>query len=173
MTDFAPMAFDLETERLILRPWQLADAVWYRQLLAERDSALRTPDRVRDLLAAMQQKAAASGISILPIVRKSGGDPIGTCGLISGRSPLAEPEIAYELLRRAHGCGYATEAATAVVGAATATGRRRIWATVRPWNAASFRVLEKLGFERRHSTWDEKGELVWSTRQLPGLLNPS
>jgi hypothetical protein len=29
-------------------------------------------------------------------------------------------------------------------------------------------VLEKLRFERRHSTWDDNGELVWNTRELPG-----
>ena len=37
-----------------------------------------------------------------------------------------EPEIAYELLRRVHGQGYATEAARAVLDTAFATGRRRI-----------------------------------------------
>jgi hypothetical protein len=36
---------------------------------------------------------------------------------------------------------------------------------VRPWTAP-FRVLEKIGFERRHSTWDEGGELVWNMREL-------
>jgi RimJ/RimL family protein N-acetyltransferase len=90
----------------------------------------------------------------------------GYCGLVTGRATLAEPEIAYELLRSAHGRGYATEAASAVLDAAIATGRRRLWATVRSWNAASFRVLEKLGFERSHSTWDEHGEIVWNVREL-------
>ncbi|WP_308455425.1 MULTISPECIES: GNAT family N-acetyltransferase [unclassified Streptomyces] len=57
--------------------------------------------------------------------------------------------------------------AKAVVDAATATGRTRLWATVRTWNAASFRVLEKLGFARHHVTTDDRGELVWLTRALP------
>ena len=72
-----------------------------------------------------------------------------------------------KLLRRAHGCGYATEAAGAVLDAAIATGRKRLWSTVRTWNTPSFRVLEKLGFERDHVTADDDGELVWLTRQLP------
>jgi RimJ/RimL family protein N-acetyltransferase len=75
-----------------------------------------------------------------------------------------EPELAYELLRRAHGHGYATEAARAVVEAAFATGRRRLWATVRAWNAPSFRVLDKLGFRRDHSITDEHGDLVYMVR---------
>ena len=45
-------------------------------------------------------------------------------------------------------------------------GAAGCWATVRSWNAASFRVLEKLGFERSHSTWDEHGEIVWNVREL-------
>lgn len=62
-----------------------------------------------------------------------------------GRATLEEPEIAFELLRHAHSQGYATEAAQAVLGAVAGTGRTRIWAIVRAWNTASFRVLEKLG----------------------------
>lgn len=169
MTDYVAMAFELETARLVLRPWSVTDAEWYRQLLAERDAPAPELGRVRDFLAGAQERAAASGIAALPVVRKREGDPIGYCGLVVGRSSLAEPEIAYELFRRVHGNGYATEAAAAVLDAAVATGRHRLWATVRSWNTASFRVLEKLSFERHHSTWDDDfGELVWNTRELPG-----
>ena len=59
---------------------------------------------------------------MLPIWRRDEGDFIGYCGLIVGRSTVDEPEIAYELLRRAP-AGYATEAAGAVLDAAIATGR--------------------------------------------------
>jgi hypothetical protein len=38
---------------------------------------------------------------------------------------------------------------------------------VRPWNIASFRVLAKLGLDRRHSTWDETGEIAWNVRDRP------
>jgi RimJ/RimL family protein N-acetyltransferase len=87
-----------------------------------------------------------------------------------GEGPLPverSREIAYELFRSAHGHGYATEAACAVLAAASTTGRGRVWATVRTWNAPSFRVLEKLGFERDHVSADDRGELVWLTRALP------
>jgi RimJ/RimL family protein N-acetyltransferase len=72
------------------------------------------------------------------------------------------------LAKRAHGHGYATEAASAVVEAARRTGRRRLWATVRDWNAPSFRVLEKLGFERggRVDENPERGDSIWMTRSL-------
>nr|WP_308465638.1 GNAT family N-acetyltransferase [Glaciibacter superstes] len=40
-----------------------------------------------------------------------------------------EPELAYEFLRTVWGQGYATEAAQAVLGWATESGYRRLWAT--------------------------------------------
>jgi RimJ/RimL family protein N-acetyltransferase len=66
-----------------------------------------------------------------------------------------------------HGNGYATEAARAMVEAAAGTGRSRLWATVRDWNDASFRVLEKLDFERTTKmTSDDFGDVIWCTREL-------
>ena|ERR1017187_990278 len=162
----APMALELETERLVLGMWEESDAAWYRQLVGDRGGGMPALDDARCKITGLRGAAAGSGIALLTIRRRDEGDFIGYCGLITGRSTLEEPEIAYELLRSAHRHGYATEAASAVVDAAAATGRRRLWATVRAWNTASFRVLEKIGFERRHSTWDEGGELVWNMREL-------
>ncbi|WGW13684.1 GNAT family N-acetyltransferase [Saxibacter everestensis] len=161
-----PMSFALQTERLTLSMWEVDDAVWYRQLLAERGATRPTVKAARAKLRDLRNRADESGISLLTIRRRAEGDFIGYCGLIVGRSSWEEPEIAYELFRHAHRKGYATEAAAAILDAAIATHRRRLWSTVRAWNAASFRVLDKLGFERRHSTWDDRGELVWSVRDL-------
>jgi RimJ/RimL family protein N-acetyltransferase len=163
---FAPMGLELATERLDLRLWQESDAGWYRELVGERGIPRPTPAAARAKVLEGRETALATGIALLPIHRRVEGDIIGYCGLTIGRSTLDEPEIAYELLRRAHGHGYATEAASAVLDAAVATGRTRLWATVRSWNVASFRVLDKLGFERRHSTADERGDLVWNVRDL-------
>lgn len=79
---------------------------------------------------------------------------------------ITTPEIAYELFRCVHGQGFATEAASAVLEATIVTGRRRLWATVGPWNAPSFRVLDKVGVKRDHVATDDRGELVWFTRFL-------
>ena len=97
-----------------------------------------------------------------PVLRiRADGAALGYCALIVGRASPAEPEIAYELLPGAHGQGYATEAAGAQVEAAFATGRGRLWSTVRSWNAPSLRVLDKLGFHHHHTTTDDDGELRW------------
>src|SRR5438477_7819302 len=122
----------------------------------------------REVIAEGLVRTAATGLAVLPIRRRHEGDFIGYCGLIIGRAMADEPEIAYELLKRVHGHGYATEAARAVLDAAIATGRKRLWSTVGVWNTPSLRVLEKLGFERDHVAPDDgKGEVVWLTRTLP------
>ncbi|GAA2755851.1 GNAT family N-acetyltransferase [Actinopolymorpha rutila] len=167
MAEYQPMSLHLETERLTMRPWTLADADDVRALHAERGGGTPTIEDVREIIARQLAATEQTGLALLPIRRHDVGDFIGYCGLIVGRSTVDEPEIAYELFKRVHGNGYATEAARAVLDAAIETGRTRLWSTVGPWNAPSLRVLEKLGFERSHVSTDDRGEHVWLTRALP------
>jgi RimJ/RimL family protein N-acetyltransferase len=145
----------LETDRLILRHRRVGEAAIYRQLWTERD--LRVPPHrridsqgrptVEDIAAQIRAEREQSGPGILGVERKGTADVIGYCGLIiHGNGSPDEPELAYELLRAAHGHGYATEAGRAVVTWASEAGYRRLWAGVWDWNVASRRVLEKLGF---------------------------
>ncbi|HEX3513562.1 MAG TPA: GNAT family N-acetyltransferase [Trebonia sp.] len=145
----------LETDRLILRRSRAGDAAIYRQLWTERD--LRVPPHrrvnsegrptVEDIAAQIRAERGESGPGLLAVERKGTADVIGYCGLtIHGNGSPYEPELAYELLRAAHGCGYATEAGRAVVTWASEAGYRRLRAGVWDWNVASRRVLEKLGF---------------------------
>jgi RimJ/RimL family protein N-acetyltransferase len=160
------MSFSIVTERLNLRLRTRDDAAWNLELLGEHeDGTTMTFDEVSQRLQEQNESARVNGFGLLTIRRRVEDDPIGYCGLIIGRSTFDEPELAYELLRRFHGHGYATEAADAVAEAAFATGRSRLWATVRSWNAPSFRVLEKIGFQRDHSITDERGELVYMVRE--------
>ncbi|WP_393062944.1 GNAT family N-acetyltransferase [Streptomyces sp. LN549] len=166
MSAYETMSFHLETERLSLRPWADSDAAELCALRSERGDGTSTVEHARTTIAKLVAETATTGIALLPIQRRAEGDFIGYCGLIIGRSTLEEPEIAYELFQRTHGSGYATEAAGAVLEAAVATGRKRLWATVGAWNTPSFRVLEKLGFERDHVSMEDSGEVVWLTRSL-------
>jgi RimJ/RimL family protein N-acetyltransferase len=145
----------LETDRLILRHRRAGEAAIYRQLWTERDPRVPphrriSPDgrpTVEDIAAQIRAAGQEPGPVILAVERKGTADVIGYCGLtIHGHGTPDEPELAYELLRAAHGCGYATEAARAVVTWAGEAGYRRLWAGVWDWNAASRRVLGKLGF---------------------------
>lgn len=177
MSNFAPMPLEITTERLALRPWDPSDAEILRELWSERDhrsmhrigdDGRPTVGEFRQRLRASRSAAAKDGIALLPIIRQQEGDFIGYCGLIIGHASLDEPEIAYELFRRVHGNGYATEAARAVVQAAAQTGRSRLWSTVRDWNTPSLRVLDKLGFQRTSKITPDahRGDSVWLTRQL-------
>ncbi|GGS38184.1 N-acetyltransferase [Streptomyces badius] len=166
-TTYATMPFHLETERLILRPWAESDAAAFCDLLAERGNGKPPVERIRTSITEFLAATETTGIALLPIRRREEGDFIGYCGLIIGRTTLEEPEIAYELFRHAHRRGYATEAAGAVLEAAAATGRKRLWSTVGTWNTPSLRVLEKLGFHQDRVSTEENGEVAWLTRSLP------
>jgi ribosomal-protein-alanine N-acetyltransferase len=150
-----PVLDTLETDRLILRRRRADEAAIYRQLWAERDSRVPPHRRIspegrptaKDIATQISAERGESRPGILAVERKGTTDVIGYCGLIfHGNGSPGEPELAYELLRAAHGCGYATEAGRAVVTWVREAGYGRLWAGVRDWNVASRRVLEKLGF---------------------------
>jgi ribosomal-protein-alanine N-acetyltransferase len=150
-----PVLDTLETDRLVLRRRRVREAAIYRQLWTERDPRVPPHRRISaegrpteaDIAAQIRAERGEPGPGILAVERKGTADVIGYCGLIfHGTGSPDEPELAYELLRTAHGRGYATEAGRAVVIWASEAGYGRLWASVRDWNVASRRVLEKLGF---------------------------
>jgi [ribosomal protein S5]-alanine N-acetyltransferase len=166
----------LETDRLWLRPWQVSEASIQRELWSERDPRV-PPHRRIDAdghptvgeIAQGIRDARPSSTGLLAIERKAAGDVIGYCGLVdSGRGMDGEPELAYELLRRFWGQGYATEASWAVLEWARSSGYDRVSATVWDWNVASRRVLAKLGFtETEHrEAHPIHGTSLRTTKQL-------
>lgn len=150
-----PVPDTLETDRLILRHRRVDEAAVYRRLWTERDPRV-PPHRqidpegrptVEDIAAQIRAEREEPRLGILAVERKGTVDVIGYCGLIfHGNGSPDEPELAFELLRATHSCGYATEAGRAVVTWVSEAGYQQLWAGVRDWNAASRRVLEKLGF---------------------------
>lgn len=150
-----PVLGTLETDRLILRPCRVNEAAVYRQLWTERDPRVPPHRRisaegrttVEDIATQIRAGREEPGPGFLAVERKSTAEVIGYCGLtLHGNGAPDEPELAYELLRAAHGCGYATEAGRAVVTWAGDAGYQRLWAWVWDWNVASRRVLKRLGF---------------------------
>lgn len=166
MAGYSPMRMSIRTSRLALRPWTPADAADYRALVTERGNGVPALDEIRSTIARQRAGAQENGIALLVVTRLDEDDFIGYCGLVVGRTTLDEPEIAYELRSRVHNRGFATEAAEAVVHAATDTGRQRLWATVGTGNAPSLRVLAKLGFQHDHVSAEPVGDVAWLTRRL-------
>jgi RimJ/RimL family protein N-acetyltransferase len=162
------MPTELATERFVLTRQEFADARWLADLFTARGGGTVTEAEARSRIAAMHELTSAYGIGAYVLRPRNGGAPAGYAAIVIGRGTVEEPEIAYELLPHAQGRGYATEAASAVLAAAFATGRSRIWATIRPWNAASLRVLDKLGgFHQVRTTSDDQGQLLWFACQRP------
>ncbi len=154
--DDAPLAMAaIETERLLLRTWRTGDAAFHRQLWGERDPRVPVHRRLTrdghpsvaefEVWLRNYEQVPAPGLLVVRLKRIE--TDLGYCGLIEnsvGRPE--EPELAFEFLRVFWNHGYATEAAGAVVDRARALGYRHLASTVRAWNTASLRVLEKLGF---------------------------
>jgi ribosomal-protein-alanine N-acetyltransferase len=166
----------LETGRLLLRPWRVAEAVVLRQLWTERDPRVPPHRRidaeghptVADLEDSIRTSQPSS-IGLLAVERTAARDVIGYCGLVdSGRVSEGEPELAFELLRRVWRQGYATEASLAVLEWARSSGYERLWATVWEWNTASRRVLAKVGFIETERTEVDAvyGTTLFTTRRL-------
>ena len=166
----------LETGRLLLRPWRVAETVVLRELWTERDPRVPPHRRIdahgHPTVADLEESirtSQPSSIGLLAVERKAMGDVIGYCGLIdSGRGVEGEPELAFELLRRVWRQGYATEASLAVLNWARSAGYGRLWATVRDWNTASRRVLAKAGFTEteREEPDAAYGTTLFATRRL-------
>ena len=165
----------LETDRLRLRPWRVSEAAIQRELWTERDDRVPAHRRIdadgHPTVADIEEwirASRSSSVGLLAVERKDAGDVIGYCGLIdSDRGPEGEPELAYELLRRVWGQGYATEASWAVLDWARSAGHERVSASVWDWNIASRRVLSKLGFVETDRTEDPiHGTNLFTTRRL-------
>lgn len=166
----------LETSRLLLRPWRVAEAVVQRELWTERDPRVPPHRRIdadgHPTVAELEDSIRTNqlwSIGLLAVERKASRDVIGYCGLVdSGRGSVGEPELAFELLRRVWCQGYATEASLAVLEWARSSGFERLWATVWDWNTASRRVLAKVGFTEteRKEVDAVYGTTLFTTRRL-------
>ena len=143
----------VETRRLLLRPFELADAEvahgWFGDPLVMKHTPTGIDDSVqktRKRLAEYQTHQTTHGFSKWLITERESGRPIGDAGLL--RLPeLGWIDLGFRLSPSYWGRGLATEAASAWVSAAFGTlGLARLGAFVHPENTASIRILEKLGF---------------------------
>ena len=165
----------IETDRLLLRPWRTSEATIQRELWTERDPRVPPHRRIdadgHPTVEDLEEQIRAvqpSSIGLLAIERKAAKDVIGYCGLVDrGPERDRDPELAFELLRRFWGQGYATEASWGVLDWARSSGYARVSATVWAWNLASRRVLEKVGFTEVQRLEDPiHGTNLVTTRRL-------
>jgi len=154
----------LQTERLSLRPFTLADGdalfTLYgdRRVMSIRKIGLQTRDRSEAQLAEIVEHWRRRGFGLYAVYGRADGRFLGECGLRE-RVPYGEEiELSYGLIPETWGQGLAVEASRAVLDEGFARhGLRRIYAIARADNARSRRVMEKLGF--RFLDDEAKGEL--------------
>ena len=112
------------------------------------DRGVRTgQDALRYIESVPRSQYATHGFGLWGVTRLQDEASIGVCGLMC-RSDLPGPDLAYALLPDYWGQGYAEEAARACLDhARDALGLDAVYAICTPDNAASIRLLLKLGFK--------------------------
>ena len=147
---------ELHTDRLLLREFVPAD--WRTVLAYQRDPLYlryhewhdRTPEDARRFVQMFveQQQELPRRKFQLALELKASRRLIGNCGIRLQAVGTPEADIGYELSSDHWGQGYATEAARAIVRFGFEELKvHRIWAWCIADNAASARVLEKLGMQ--------------------------
>jgi ribosomal-protein-alanine N-acetyltransferase len=156
MTHMSLSVHTLHTARLRLRPFNDSDADGLFALHSNVN-ALRYWDsppwserlRAEQFITACRQMAEEGTGSRLAVDRVADGAFIGWCSLTRWNPDYRSASMGYCFDDAAWGSGYATEAARAVLQWAFDTlDINRVQAETDTRNAASARVLEKLGFVR-------------------------
>ncbi len=147
---------NIQTERLVLRPFERSDVSAFHGYMSDGDAMRYTSmlpisreqaQEIIDRIVEGQQETAALPTSFA-IAQQSGGHLIGNCRLGRDRDGTGEADIAYFLDARFWGQGYATEAVRALIAYGfQRLGLRRVFGLCVPENMASRRVMEKAGMQ--------------------------
>lgn len=142
----------LQTTRLSLREMESRDAPFIVELLTDPSFLANIGDRgVHDLEGAhayidrWRDNYARDGFGMWLVELRDTQEIVGMCGIVR-RDTLPSPDIGYALLPRHWSKGYAVEACSAVRDhAIRVLGLPELLAIVSPGNAASVKVLERIG----------------------------
>ena len=139
----------IETERLILRRFAPDDGpAVYRYMSDPQVTAFLPEGRLSPARARAYAARNAKKPQAIAVIKRTGDELIGHMAFHPWFGP-ATWEIGWALAREHQGLGYATEAASVLLGYAFgALGCHRVVATCQPENAASWRVAEKLRMRR-------------------------
>ena len=161
-----PISLPIVTSRLKLRPLTRDDLHPVFKILSDRETvagrsfAKRTVQESDAWLLKRQMDQLEHGISMWAVDHKRIG-LIGLCGFfIHGK----ELEIGYVIKFDYQGQGFGAEAASAALAAACDAGWP-VFATIRPSNATSIRVAEKIGLAR--SDGEQMADLAMYRASLP------
>jgi RimJ/RimL family protein N-acetyltransferase len=149
----------IETERLLIRLWRDSDRADYLETcntpaVTEHLGGPSPEEDVDAALARIRKSQAEHGFCFWALERKSDGAFLGYCGLkiaLDKGTPIeGDIELGWRLRADAWGQGYVTEAARGCLAWAWSNlDVRRVVAMTVPANERSWRVMERLGMDRR------------------------
>jgi RimJ/RimL family protein N-acetyltransferase len=158
----------LTTPRLILRPFVLDDLDELAPIQAEESfwwyplRAGMSREETAGFLERVTGRYESDGFGIEALIDRASGAMIGWAGLAVPHflpEILPAVEVGWRLAPEWRGLGLATEAgAAAVEFGFTEGGLQRIVSIYEPENAASGRVMERLGFTLQLTTTGNRGE---------------
>jgi len=147
--------FFLCTRRLGFRHWREADlahaqSLWGDPIVSRLFGGPFSDDEIRARLAREIAQQETDGVQYWPVFLLD-GEFVGCCGLRPYPGGDGFYELGFHLRPRFWGQGMAMEAARAVIAHAfDDLGAASLFAGHHPDNAASARLLEKLGFHYDH-----------------------
>lgn len=152
------MLVRLETPRMVLRPFELADAevahAWFGDPEVMRfisSGPDRSVEQTRARIDGYLEHQRHHGFSKWIIVEKQSGRAVGDVGFMYVKNTV-EIELGYRLAQCFWGYGIATEVAeTCLEYGFDTLGLREIIAFADPRNRASVRVMEKIGLKYSRS----------------------
>ena len=170
-------AFVLETGRLVLRRYREGDLMDLYEYLSDPEVVAFEPYKPMGLEEVKENlKWRMSTEEMIAVELKDTGKMIGNVYL--GKREFEALEIGYVFNREFWGQGYALESCRALVEWAFANGVHRVYAECDPENAGSWKLLERLGFEReghlKQNVWfwkDESGKPIWKDTYLYAKVN--
>lgn len=148
----------IETPRLLLRNWLASDRDLFREINADSKVMEFFPFRrshaeADAFLGKLNEMIKDSGLGFYAVELKETSEPIGFCGLSFTNMPSVFPaeavEIGWRLATRFWGNGYATEAASALLG--LAFDDKKMQAVVSfavAENTRSTAVMRRIGLHR-------------------------
>ena len=166
-----------ETKRLILRSFHADDLHDLYAYLSDEEVVKYEPYKPMELQEVQQElEERISSEEMIAVVLKASNKLIGNVYL--GKRNFNSLELGYVFNKQYWGQGYAKESCDAVIKKAFSEGIHRIYAECDPRNAASWRLLESLGFAKeahlRQNVYfwkDTDGNPIWKDTFVYSLLN--
>jgi len=144
--------FKLETERLIIRPFNLDDAAAMYELNTDPDVLMYTGDKAFNSMAEVEDlinnytQFEQYRIGRFTVLQKSDNEYVGWCGLNYNEN--GQVDLGYRFIKKYWGLGYATESAFANLNYGFVDlDLDEIIARADIHNIASINVMKKLGMQ--------------------------